>query len=231
MGDTRELGKGLEKNMDVAIKLKGGLKIVLRKGVFIPDRESFYFIEVIKRFIYAKKKYIHSIAEIGTGSGIISVSIASEFPNIKVYGFDTSSKAVKLTRDNALMNGVKLQLFKNRDGIWVDAPKSVRADLIVSNPPYVGDWEYFSKTFRKDYPDFDYQPVGALRSYDAEGIRAYVEIFKAAKRRKTQYIIFRCNTQSTDRIKQVLMEAGCISARKLMSSTKRSHYLLVTLLP
>ena len=202
----------------------------MQKGVFIPDDESMYFIDIIKRFVSRNKKSIDSIAEIGTGSGIIAISIAKKFPDIKVYGFDISEKAVELTRHNALLNGVEVHLFRNKDRVWLDAPQNIRADLVVSNPPYVSDKEYFSKTFNKEYSDSDYQPVRALRSYDTNGVRAYIEIFKAARWRKTRYIIFRCNTKSTDKIRQALVKNGCMSVRKLKSSTRRSNYLVVTLL-
>ncbi len=230
MLDTLKLGRELQQRKDVVVALNKNIKIALRKGVFIPDDESMYFIGIIKRFVRRNRKSIGSIAEVGIGSGIIAISIAKKFPDIKVYGFDISKKAVELTRHNTLLNDVEVRLFKNKDRIWLDAPRNIKVDLVVSNPPYVSDEEYFSKTFNKEYPDSDYQPVRALRSHDTNGVRAYIEIFKAAKGRKTRYIIFRCNTKSTDKIRQALVKIGCMSVRKLKSSTRRSNYLVVTLL-
>ncbi len=230
MLNTLERGKELSKKGEITINISNGVKLYLRKGVFIPDNESLFFIGIIKKFIEGNADKISTIADVGTGSGIIAIYMAKKFPHKKVYGFDISKKAIEVAKHNSSLNKIRnIFLFKNRAGIWIDMPYRNTLDLVVSNPPYVGDTEYFSKCFIKDYPDARYQPIRALRSYDKEGIKPYVEIFDSAKSHKAKYVLFRCNTKTADKIGLLLSRRGCGSIKKLQSRANKSQYLLVHL--
>jgi methylase of polypeptide subunit release factors len=69
------LAKKIAKNNSVDIKINGGIKIRLLFGVFIPDLETFDFVEAGKKLIYRldKKSVINTIADVGTGSGVIGI--------------------------------------------------------------------------------------------------------------------------------------------------------------
>ena len=77
------------------------------------------------------------VVDVGTGTGCIVLSLASEFPDAKYLGIDISSGAIALARENAALCGLadKVQ-FLVADGLDdFDEPESL--DVIVSNPPYV----------------------------------------------------------------------------------------------
>ncbi len=99
----------------------------------------------------------HKVADLGTGTGAIALSLAAERPNWQVTGTDRIEAAVELARHNAAMNTLSHVHFYT--GSWCDALPDNDYDLIVSNPPYI----------RSDDPhlsegDVRFEPSSALAS-------------------------------------------------------------------
>lgn len=79
-------------------------------------------------------------ADLGTGSGAIGLSLATELPldGTEVWITDASSDALDVARANLTGVGRSARNVRVAEGSWFDAlPTDVRFDLIVSNPPYV----------------------------------------------------------------------------------------------
>jgi release factor glutamine methyltransferase len=77
------------------------------------------------------------IADVGTGSGAIAVTLAKELPGARITATDTSEAALAVARDNAEAHGVS----ERADFRHVSFLEGVEGsfDLIVSNPPYVAE--------------------------------------------------------------------------------------------
>ena len=110
------------------------------------------------------------IADIGTGSGAIAVSIAQALPQATVYATDISADALALAQRNGAAHGVSDRLVLLQ-GCYLQAlPEAVH--VIVCNPPYIP---------RDEIPGLDrdvrdYEPRLAL-SGGADGLDAYRAIF------------------------------------------------------
>ena len=74
------------------------------------------------------------VADLGTGSGAIAVSIACEGPEAKVTAVDVSPAALAVARENAERLGARVE-FRHSD--WFAGLAGEQFELIVSNPPYV----------------------------------------------------------------------------------------------
>lgn len=74
------------------------------------------------------------VLDVGTGTGVLAVTIALERPDARVVGVDISGEALALARENAQALGADIELCLGD----LYAPVAGRAfDLIVSNPPYL----------------------------------------------------------------------------------------------
>ncbi|MCL4127714.1 UNVERIFIED_CONTAM: hypothetical protein GTU68_064321 [Idotea baltica] len=98
-------------------------------------------------------------ADLGTGSGCIGLSLVAEHKTVQVICTDQSSDAVAAARSNAIGLGRPATRVQVRQGSWFDAlPLENKGDfdLIVSNPPYIGDDEILPALVA------DWEPTDAL---------------------------------------------------------------------
>lgn len=77
------------------------------------------------------------IADLGTGSGAIALSLAMERPLARVIATDASAAALEVAIGNARSLGLENVDF--RLGDWLAPLAGAHFDLIVSNPPYIAD--------------------------------------------------------------------------------------------
>lgn len=104
-------------------------------GALIPRPET---EELVRLIIAENSDKPLRMADLGTGSGCIAVTLACELPLARVEAWDLSPAALAIARRNAAKHGVQVD-FHHRDILRYDlsalTPGSL--DLIVSNPPYV----------------------------------------------------------------------------------------------
>lgn len=101
------------------------------------------------------------VADLGTGTGVIALSVATECPRSRVLATDISPEALAVARANLTGIGRASTRVTLHEGDWFEAlPTAVRGalDVIVSNPPYIGDSEVLPHVVA------DHEPATALRS-------------------------------------------------------------------
>jgi release factor glutamine methyltransferase len=77
------------------------------------------------------------IADVGTGSGILAVTLAKRLPNAKVTAVDISSKALAVAQRNAQRHAVADRVMWRESDVFAGLAPNEKFDLIVSNPPYI----------------------------------------------------------------------------------------------
>ena len=105
-------------------------------GVLIPRPETEELVERMLREIPANAR----MADIGTGSGCIAITLALEVPGAQVEAWDISETALRIARQNAKALQAEVD-FVHRDALTWPPREKGTLDVIVSNPPYVTEAE------------------------------------------------------------------------------------------
>lgn len=108
---------------------------IVTPDVLIPRPETEQLVinalkEIVRRF--GMEKPI-TIADIGTGSGILAIYLKSRLPNAKVIATDISEKCLRIAGENAKNHNVIIDF---RQGNMME-PIKEKLDVIISNPPYI----------------------------------------------------------------------------------------------
>jgi release factor glutamine methyltransferase len=119
---------------------------VCDKRALVPRPETEQLVELLQSKIENRES---RILDVGTGSGVIALSLAAKFPEAAVTASDVSDDALTLARENADRLGLKNIEFAKTN--LLDGLTST-FDLIVANLPYVSteDRETLSREVRHD---------------------------------------------------------------------------------
>ena len=114
-----------------------GVDFKVDARVLIPRPETEELIEHIAEKFESSAP--QSILDLGTGSGVIALSLCRLFPQARITASDSSMDALSVARDNAAAQGLEERVdFLESD--WLTAIRGT-FDLIVSNPPYLSESE------------------------------------------------------------------------------------------
>jgi release factor glutamine methyltransferase len=111
-----------------------GLDFDVSPAVLIPRPESELIVEAALTFLSDAEARLR-IADIGTGSGCLAVSLAYERPHATLLATDVSEDALAIARRNAERHGVSGRIRFARTSFLTEIQGPF--DLIVANPPYV----------------------------------------------------------------------------------------------
>lgn len=153
-----------------------GLEFDITKDVLIPRPETELLVEkAIARLKASPER--RTVADIGTGSGAIAVSLAMHIPDARILATDISLAALKIAQHNArkfhvhhLIDFLQCDLLPQHIGnLSIDR----HFDLICANPPYIP-----TETLQQ-LPIFGREPTLALDG-GADGLDLYRRLFKIA---------------------------------------------------
>lgn len=138
-----------------------GCKIKVDENVLIPRQETEELVDWILKDVslelksskeqskqegtvpaeLASLQSMYSILDIGTGSGCIPIALKKNLPFAKLYALDISDAALKLAKQNALINGEEVNFYQGNilemNAATFSKENGFMLDCIVSNPPYV----------------------------------------------------------------------------------------------
>ncbi len=83
-----------------------------------------------------------TVADVGTGSGIIAITAAKQLPRARITALDISPQALGVARDNARRLGVEDRIEFLESDLLASVPADRRFDVIASNPPYITTAEF-----------------------------------------------------------------------------------------
>ena len=114
-----------------------GKKFFVDENVLIPRPETEELVELAKIEIQNLKSKIQNLKllDIGTGSGIIPITLKKHFPNAEISAIDISEKALEIAQKNADFHKKEINFIQ---ADFLNTELTENYDIIISNPPYIG---------------------------------------------------------------------------------------------
>ncbi|MBW8361230.1 MAG: peptide chain release factor N(5)-glutamine methyltransferase [Kaistella sp.] len=160
-----------------------GRKFFVDENVLIPRPETEELVELaIKKIQETRVKSQETraktepfkILDIGTGSGIIPITLKKHFPDAAINAIDLSEKALETAKKNADFHETEINFIHQN---YLTETLNEVYDVIISNPPYIGIDE--EKEIEGSVKDFE--PKMALFSPTADALIFYRKIAEDSK--------------------------------------------------
>lgn len=147
-----------------------GYELDVNKNVLIPRRET---EELVYEVINRSKNFNNPvIIDVGTGSGAIAITLSKELKS-HVYASDISSDALDVAKKNCTKTKADITFYEG-DMLKPYIDNNIKADIIVSNPPYIKLDEEIEDVVKNNEPHL------ALYAQD-NGLEYYKKILSTAK--------------------------------------------------
>ncbi len=141
------------------------------------------------------------IADVGTGSGIVAVTVAKHVKSCQVTAIDVSPAAIEVAKRNAAKHSVSERVEFVESDLFESIPSGTEFDLILSNPPYVASDEMAG--LAADVRD--YEPHLALDG-GAKGTEVIARLIpQAAERLKAGgWLLMEVGADNASRVEQLV---------------------------
>lgn len=153
-----------------------GYRFVVNEDVLIPRPET---EELAANILAEYDQYFAdqedvTLADIGTGSGAIAITLKKEAEAMNVMGTDISEKAIAVACENARNNEAAVP-FMVGDMLEPLIDRNLKVDILVSNPPYIPVQEEMESSV------IDFEPHVALFGGE-DGLKFYRIIFENCRK-------------------------------------------------
>ena len=184
-----------------------GLPFQVDERVLIPRPETELLAELALAWIDRRPAGATVVADVGTGSGCLALSLAHRRPALNVWALDVDPAALRVARANAAHLALERRVTFRAGDLLAALPE--KAHLILANLPYVAPAEYAALA-----PEIrDFEPVSALVSRGA-GLQHILRLAAMLPGYLVQggAVILECAPRQAAAIQSVLSRAGRFAA-------------------
>ncbi len=179
------------------------LKLKVTNKVLIPRSETELIVDIVFN-IFRKKSEKLFFAELGTGSGAISIALALAYPLSKGVATDIEHDALEIANKN-FINSSRQSNLTFYCGNWWSPLESFKGklDLAISNPPYIPRDTY--EKLPKEVKNFE--PKVALLGGE-DGLKHIMEIIRKAPLflKENGWLILENHFDQSEKVKQLLIK-------------------------
>jgi len=178
------------------------LEFIVTPDVLIPRGDT----EILVEEALGKAGAEGQLLDVGTGSGAIVISLASELPNWQMTGLDISAPALTIAQKNLEKHQVTDQI-KLLQGDLAELPAQ-QYDLIVSNPPYIAqeEWDELMPEVRC------FEPQLALLA-ENDGLDCYQQLADQAisRLKSAGWLLVEIGYQQIEAVSKIFVAAGLVN--------------------
>ena len=167
---------------------------------------------------YVKDRPVRSVLDLGTGSGVIAISLACEWKEVHVVATDISEAALLVAQKNARYFNVQDKIdFLKSD--WFEAIEG-KFDLIISNPPYIG----LSESSEISQEVLNYDPDIALFA-GSDGLEAYERIIPQLTKflNPGGTVVLEIGASQSDSVKTLMNSCGLSEVKTLKDLARKDR--------
>jgi len=173
------------------------IHLSVEEGVLIPRPETEILIDLVSDII--EKEKMTQVAEIGVGSGAISVVLARKFPNLNIIATDICDAPLKVAGRNIDTFGLSEQIELRKSNLIDQISESL--ELVVSNPPYIAEGFLLKSNV------IDYEPKEALFG-GRVGDELLKQIILDVKERGIKYLACEMGYDQKEPLQDFVKEVG-----------------------
>ena len=180
-----------------------GRKFYVNKGVLIPRQDTEILVEKAINIVKDKKIETPKILDIGSGSGVIGITMALEIENSKVLGIDVSDVAIEISNKNReILKAKNIKIIKSN---LFENVSFKEFNMIISNPPYISRDEIDVMSENT----LTWEPEEALFA-ENEGLYFYNEICDKGYEylQKEGYLLFEIGYKQGEKVKTIMEKKG-----------------------
>ena len=153
-----------------------GYPFKVNENVLIPRFETETLIEKTIKLIKSLNLENSNLIDLGTGSGVIAITLKKEIPSLNITAIDKSKEALKVAIENSKLNNVNVD-FQNQDIFNYELPENI--SIVISNPPYIEEDSNYNQNVL-------YEPKEAIFVSNTNPLIYYEQILKMAKEKITK---------------------------------------------
>lgn len=153
-----------------------GYPFKVNENVLIPRFETETLIEKTIKLIKSLNLENSNLIDLGTGSGVIAITLKIEIPSLNITAIDKSKEALKVAIENSKLNKVNVD-FQNQDIFNYELPENI--SIVISNPPYIEEDSNYNQNVL-------YEPKEAIFVSNINPLIYYEQILKIVKEQITK---------------------------------------------
>ncbi|WP_163539109.1 peptide chain release factor N(5)-glutamine methyltransferase [Gracilibacillus sp. YIM 98692] len=201
-----------------------GRTFQVNQDVLIPRPETEELVDRVIRLVREKGWKSATFVDVGTGSGIIAITLALELEEFDMMATDISADALKVAQNNAQNHQASIR-FLEGDFLMPLIKEGIKVDMIISNPPYISyaETEELSDTVK------NFDPNMALFA-DQNGLAAYQAIMEQAPQvlKPGGIIAFEIGHTQSEDIQTIIHKAYPNSQVKTYQDINQKNRIIIT---
>ncbi|MGL4667306.1 MAG: peptide chain release factor N(5)-glutamine methyltransferase [Saezia sp.] len=179
-----------------------GLPFTVDKRVLVPRPETEMLVDWAAELVESSKTEALNVLDLGTGSGILAITLKHLHPALEVTAVDKSEHALSVAVLNASDLLPQNQSIRFLQGEWFSPLNHEKFDLIVSNPPYVAEHDEHLQAL-------EHEPIEALTS-GLDGLNDIKTIVQQAGKHLSPggWLLLEHGYDQASQVRTLLEEAG-----------------------